>query len=352
MNRTIWYIALLFITLGGVYFLIVKKPDNPFGSSDATFRISSVDRISKIFLARTNGETILLEKKANGSWSVNGSYPALAGPLHTLLQTIGSQEAAYPVPANNHNSVIRSLAANSVKVEVYVDGQDKSALTFFVGSEAHNYNGTYMLREGAEKPYAVAIPGFKGILNSRYSTSLKDWRSRAVFAADPASIKTIQIDYPAEPLNSFTIQQQSNKVSLQTKEAVGGSKPLNEQRVQSYVRFFKNLNCEGYLNGVHGLDSIIASVPKRATIKMVTNNGTPQTLDVYWMPLNRRSKNQLSSDETPDGFDADRFYGVLTAPNDTVIIQRYVFDKVFRKAYEFYEPDEAKPLLDMRDVKK
>ena len=40
-------------------------------------------------------------------------------------------------------------------------------------------------------------------------------------------------------------------------------------------------------------------------------------------------------------FDADRFYAVINNFKDTVIIQRFTFDKIFRKAYEFYEADDT-----------
>ena len=43
--------------------------------------------------------------------------------------------------------------------------------------------------------------------------------------------------------------------------------------------------------------------------------------------------------DIPDGYDADRFYATLNNFKDTVIIQRVSFDKLFRKAYEFYQVD-------------
>lgn len=352
MQKTIIYVALLFIVASGVYFLVFNKQEELFSKDETAFRIKDVQQISKIYMARTNGEAVLLEKKPDGSWMVNGKYPVLEGTLNTLLYTLGTQEASYPVPENNHNSVVRSLAANSIKVEVYGSEDNKKLTTFYVGSEAHNYEGTYMLTEGAERPYVVGIPGYKGFLTTRYSTNLADWRARTVFRFDPADIKSVSVEYPDQPLNSFTIEQHQGTVRMVTKENVGGSNPLNEKRVRSFLKFFSALNSEGYINGMLGIDSILKSVPRRASIQAIGNNGKQQTLDVYWMPLNKRSKNQLTlMPGQPEEFDADRFYGVTNGGKDTVIIQSFVFDKIFRKAYEFYEADKQEKVLGL-DIKK
>ncbi len=344
MNKTFLYLALLLLVGGGVYFLVFNKSGNLFGKNEAAFTVKDIDDITKIYLARTNGETILLQKTDTG-WLLNNQYQALNSTVYSLLQTLRDQQASYPVPKNMHNTVIQIMSGNSVKVEVY-GTENKKLTSFFVGSEGPNYKGTFMLTEGAEKPYVVEVPGFKGFLTSRYSTDIADWRDRSVFRLQPDEIRSVSVSYDEEPLNSFTIVQQGNNVKVETSEDIGGSNPLNENRVRSFLKFFTSLNSEGYVNGVYKMDSVIASTKRRAVIESVSTKGRKQHVDVYYMPLNKRSKNQLSnSEEAFDLFDTDRYFAVLNNYKDTVVIQRFVFDKVFRRAYEFYQKDAPTPVM-------
>ena len=93
----------------------------------------------------------------------------------------------------------------------------------------------------------------------------------------------------------------------------------------------------GFIN----LDSIIANTPKRLTVDITTTDNKKQHIDVYWMAVNKRSKNLLRpNDDTPDEFDPDRFYAVTNNNQDTMIIQSKTFNKVFRKGFEFYQADD------------
>ena len=63
-------------------------------------------------------------------------------------------------------------------------------------------------------------------------------------------------------------------------------------------------------------------------------------MDVYWVPINKRSKNlDVSDPDVPDDYDADRLYAVINNNKDTVMIQQLVFRPIFRKLFEFYQSD-------------
>ena len=64
------------------------------------------------------------------------------------------------------------------------------------------------------------------------------------------------------------------------------------------------------------------------------------------MDINRRSKNLTVSDpNVPDDYDADRLYAVINGGKDTVMIQQYVFRKIFRKAFQFFQNDDTTSAL-------
>ena len=95
------------------------------------------------------------------------------------------------------------------------------------------------------------------------------------------------------------------------------------------------------MNGEVGLDSIISTLPKKCELSITSKEGKQQRLDIYWMPQTQRSKNvdTTRNKEVPSGYDVDRYYAVGNNYKDTMLIQEYTFNKVFRKAYEFYQKD-------------
>lgn len=340
MLKTLTYILVLGVLGFGVWFFLFKDKDL-FAVDEAGFQIKDVSEIEKIYLADKKGKSIKLHKSDNG-WIVNDSFKALNGMVNTLLTTFKDQEAAFPVPDQAHNSVVKTLAANSVKVEVY-DARGNVMRKFYVGGQAHNDMGTYMLVEGAKRPYVVQIPVFRGYVTSRYSTEILDWRDRNIVNIPADELESVKVNYTSEDteLNSFTISRSGDKnFQITLPPELDIKAEVNQTRVQDYVKFFSKLNCEGYLVNVIDMDSIIASTQKRCNIQITTTNDKTQVVDIYWMPITKRSKNLQTQDiKTPDIYDSDRFYAVTNNYRDTAVIQRHTFDKIFRKGYEFYSTD-------------
>lgn len=335
MRKTILYLLLLALIAGAAYYFVFYKPDGAFPKSEADFGVKDTAAIGKLFLSTPAGENILLERSDSG-WVLNKKYKALQSTVDIVMEVLHKQEAKYPAPEAAHNNIIKSLAGDGVKVEVYNRAGDKIKV-FYVGGEAHESSGSYMLLEGAPRAYLVHIPGIAGMLKPSYTTSFGDWRDRTVFNISASDIASLAITYPDEPLNSFTIHH-NDKITVDADNGVKGTQPLNEKRVNDYLGFFKNINCEGYLNGKLAIDTIIAHVPLKCTIELVTKKGRTQRVDVYWKPLSKRSKNATESrHEVKPGYDGDRYYAVYNNYADTAIIQEFNFGKLFRKAFEFYQ---------------
>ncbi|PZF72282.1 DUF4340 domain-containing protein [Taibaiella soli] len=338
MRKTILYLLVLAVLGVGVWYVLFRNSDNNiFGASEAGFTIPDTGSIGKIYMARTDGTGVTIEREGNG-WKVNKQYDVLKSSLKSLMSAMAKQVADYPVPESEHNMVIKSIAGNGVKVEVY-NREGKKMRVYYVGDEVHNFMGTYMLMEGAKRPYVVNIPGFDGYLTPRYTTNIKDWQDRNVFDFSADQIRSVTIKYDESPLNNFVISQDDKgKVSVKLDSNLTNLKELNEERATKYLTFFQNVNCVGYVNGAIGMDSIIRSVPRRCTVDVLAKDGTLKHIDVYWHILDRRSKNTLTPMKNyRNEFDSDRFYAIMNNGKDTAVIQRFIFDKIFRNGYEFYE---------------
>jgi len=340
MRKTLVYIVLLVLLgFGTWYFIFSGNTSKLYSSAEADFGIKDTASIGKLFLAGPNGHSMIVERTDSG-WMVNKQYRALRSTVNTVLTTLNLQEPVYPVTQSQYNTVITILAGNSIKVEAY-DRTGKKMRSFYVGTEANDFKGTYMMMEGAKQPYVVNKKGFQGYLTPNYPFEMADWRDRNIFQLAPEDVKTISVTYPGHEINSFVLTQNGGKITVTGSKDIIGDKPLNERRSKVYTKYFQNVNNEGYLVGVKDMDSMLGVLPKRAIIDLTGTKGQHQHVDIYWMPLNRRSKNAVAEDPDVDSnkYDADRMIAVANNYKDTMVIQTYVFKNLFRKLYEFYRAD-------------
>ena len=342
MQKTLLYLAILAILGFGVwFFLFSDKSGEMFSSSDANFAIIDTATIGKIFItANDDPNTITLERKGEG-WIVNKEYPVLRSTLQQLLNTFYNQKATYPVPDNQRDGVIRSLIGGGIKTEIY-DREGRKMRTFYVGGEVRGFAGTAMLMDGSERPYVVQIPGFDGYLTTRYSTDLGMWRDRLVFDLQPQDIEQVSVRYAQEPLNSFTITQKDGRVSVALDTALHYDQPLNERRARGYLTFFSKIYSEGYATGMIDLDTIVKQMPEKATIDVRGTGGYHQQVRIIYFPIDRRSKNSDKDIKSfDDNFHSDRYFAILNGGKDTATVQIQTFEKLFRRGYEFFVPEEG-----------
>ena len=339
MSKTLLYFAILVVLSLGIYFFLIKPGDGPYSASEAGFTITDTASIGKLYLVSNNGESILAERTDTG-WIVNKKYKALKSTLNLILATLNKQSAMVPVTKNAHDNVIKDLSTNGIKLEVY-DRAGKKMKVMYVGGTAVNNTGTNMWLEGASTPYVVQVPGFNGYLTSRFTTALRDWRDRTVFDLPESEIKSVSVTYLDKPLNSFEIIRENGKLTVKGDPSYTKYMDTpNTHRAGLYLSYFKNINCEGFLNGLPDNDTTLKTAPKQSSIDVFGMHGQHQHANIYWMALNRRSKNITASNfDVPDDYDADRLYAVINDKKDTVMIQMFVFNKIFRRCSEFFTRD-------------
>ncbi len=344
MSKTFLYLVILAILGFGVwFFLFSEKSGELFRSSDSTFTIRDTGAIGKIFLsANSGGAPVLLERRAEG-WIYNNKYPVLESTLKSLLTTLCNQEALHPVTDAEREGIIRNIAGNGVKVEVYDRGGHKMR-SFYVGGELNRFTGTAMLMEGSERPYAVQIPGFEGYLTTRYTVDPGFWRDRLIFDLAPENVTQVSVRYPQEPLNSFTLTQQGNVVSVKLDSSLQLGQPLNQERAKSYAGFFNRIFCEAYLLNIPELDSIVRSMPQKAFLDVQGKGGYHKAATLIYYPIDSRSKNAVGTPTSLDEhFNNERYFAVINGGADTVTVQIRNFERILRRGYEFFTPGKDAP---------
>ncbi len=343
MRKTLLYLVILGLLGFAVYYFLIadNKNETPFAANEAGFSFTDTGSIGKFFIASTNGKSVLMERDTvNGGWRVNKDYKALQSSVNLVLTTLATQQALYPVTAAAYENVIKTLSAHNVKVELY--GRDgKKLRVFYVGGAAVNNSGTNMLMEGAKQPFVVQTPGFNGALTSRYPYDIMNWRDRTVFAIPQAEVKSISLQYADNPINSFAINRTGDTEFVMTADkSIASMGDYNKRRAKVYTRYFAEINCEGYLNGLQDMDSTLRVSHPYAVLEVTGMHGQHQRAEMYWMEVNKRSKNRSTKDpDIPDQYDPDRLYAVINDRKDTVLLQRWAFRDVFHKAFEFYQKD-------------
>lgn len=345
MGKTLVYLVLACVLGFGVYFFLIRNNDELYQSNEANFSIRDTASIGKIFLVDNDGQSILLQRQPNHSWSLNKEFTAMPIQMLNILTCLKLQTAHSPVSQKDMDRVVKLLAGLATKVEVY-DLEGKKIRSFYVAGQGPNYHGSFMIIENAKQPYLVEIPGYDGYLTPRFTTDLNDWRSRMVFDIPTDSLKQVSIHYPLEPLNSFSIQNAVKApivtVDEQLKPVLGN---LNLNRAKAYLTFFSEINAESYMNGTIGMDSMIRNARIRCNMNIEKKSGQKIYLDIYWIDANDRivdMSDQTSTDSTHRPMDVERMYAINKNTHDTLLIQARTFEKFFKRSYEFYQ-DEVAP---------
>lgn len=296
------------------------------------FAVRDTASIDKIFLADKQNNTILLERKSS-FWTVNKDYIARRDFVDLLLETMLKIEVAAPVQQSKLDYVLRSLSTNSTKVEIYQKG--KLTKTYYVGGTTQNNTGTYMILEGSNAPFEVHIPGFSGFLTTRYITSIYEWRDRMVFKYDVSDIRSVSLEFPQSPSQSFkAINLGNNRYELVALETGKKINNFDTLRVKEFIARYKNVGFESYLNYTDEylkLDSILQT-PILCRYTVEDAKGRKVVLKTYPRP---NFKNTYDEEGNFYNNDVDRFYGVINNDVDLILLQYTYFDLLTKVLDDF-----------------
>lgn len=307
---------------------------------DKDFAVKHPEDLVKIFMAdKYSGNTILLEKQGKNDWLLNGKYKAMPEKVDMLLSTVKGIQVNHPVPESQWDVVVKDLATNSVKVELYYD-KEQPFKTYFVGRPPLNSPGAFMImqKDGitAKMPYVCHIPGYVAELKSRFFTDELDWRDLNVFRYKMDDIQEVSMYYPGSPKSSFRIRQDDEEVVLSpysdTLPQIEGK--INEAMIVEYLDFFSRLNAEGFAVNYEKKDSILGTTPA-AVIEVKGKDNRHDKLEIFYMPLNKRSAMQYDPMGNEILRDQENYYALRNG-QDFLTIQQFVFGKTFRKYPQFF----------------
>ncbi|MCF6342654.1 MAG: DUF4340 domain-containing protein [Bacteroidales bacterium] len=347
-NRPLIFI-LLFLALIAV-FLMSRNNSGTLKEEETGFAVTDTSAVTKIFIADKKDHSVLL-KRTDSGWLLNGKFQTSSRMVEILLETMHDIKVRAPVSLSSHDNIVSRMAVIGIKVEVYemvyrinlfdkikLFRHEKRTKVFYVGDATQNNRGTFMLMEGAERPYITYLPSLRGFISTRFSALEDDWKSHMVFNNRLIDIQSMSLIFGEEPEGSFKVEVKDARGNYKLTALQDGRNiaDYDTLKVLNLLTSFADLRYETRLNKIlpqETIDSIVAT-PFLYEITLEDRRQGTRFLRAF--------KRAATPDGLADGegglipVDHDRFYALINEGEDFVLMQYFVFDKVL-KPLGYYE---------------
>ena len=344
-NRITIIITAILVVIAGVLIWNNRYLSTIQGES-SDFQVWDTASVTKIYLADRRERESLLERHTDG-WTLNGTYKAHSKQVNYLLTTLYKIRIKMPVSVASHDNIVKQLASQSTKVEVYqmvprinlfdkvkLFYHEKRTKVFYVGDATMDSSGTFMLKEGADKAFIVYIPSFRGFITTRFTANPDDWRDHTVFNENMADIQSVEVDFNEDPQGSFRIDNMGKHQYKLTRLADGMELPYDTLKVINFMSSFNDLRFEALFTNTlpqERIDSITGS-PFVHYVVVTDKDGNKQDMKTF-RKLVLNGVTDMGGDY--GDIDRDRMYALIDGGKDFVLIQNYVFDKVLHDVRYF-----------------
>lgn len=339
MNKKNIILIVVLIALPLVYFILEKDISTNSDLEEDHFAISNLEDIDQIFISENKSKRFaLLSKDENNIWRINNRWVVNESRMRILLETIRDIRIKYEVPQNAQSTIMAQIAGTGVKTMIY-DG-DKLLKSYFVGTPTSDMLGTYIVEQGSERPWVVHIPGMNGFISSRYFTDSVEWRNKNIFNIPREEIKNVQVKWPNQPQENFTIKREGEEFRLLNDEGKEVSE-VNSLKIKSYLNLFmvyekNNLACEGFHKkfSQEKVDSIKNSTPY-FTIEVQLLNGKQKKLKLFRKPIQINTYEAYDNEGNLLKYEQDKYWGVQDDEKWIMEIQDLVFAKIMKRRKDF-----------------
>ena len=332
MSKNYKYLFLFLLLLTGLAFFIYKKNNVKSSMTDSSrdFGIENTDKIGKIFVTDRSHLGYTLEKR-NGVWFADSIHPADIEFVNILLTTIRKMSVTNLVPKTAIPNIMKDVATIGKKVEIY-DLDGKKLKSFYIGATNQRVNGVFMVLEGYNIPYEMGITGFNGNIGGRFwPLNLIDVRSKQLFKYQAGQIKSIEITYPRDKDESFTLNIEGNSkykvFPISTTRKVI-NREVSKGLTERFLSNFEDIRAAYVIrDNMLGADTLVSTVPF-ASYKILDKDNITKTVDFYPV-LNGENRIGL-------GYEPETFYAVVNNKN-YYTAQNSVLKKIFWGYSYFYE---------------
>lgn len=342
-------LIILILAIISVIYIVSKDSKDTLNDINRTFAIRDTSSIVKIFIADMNNNKVLLKKNENNTWFVNDKYAVKQDMIKVLLETFYKIRASEPASISSRNTIMKVLATQGKKVEVYVNSYrinlfdkiklfpyEKKEKVFYVGEATQDQLGTMMLIEGSEDPMITYIPSFRGFLSTRFDQFENNWRDNSIFRIKYNELKSVDINYNMNPENSFKIEKNNMKdFTLYNTNKNVVITDIDTMSAIEYFSQFKILSYERVLDKSeqYKVDSLKKCTPY-ANIQVKNNFNVLWNLTIFRIKL---PENSFDYEGKLVEFHPDKLYCIINNNDELVTIQHFVLDNILKDITYFYK---------------
>ncbi len=330
MKKNYLLLAIFLLLAGGTawYVMSGKKDEKHQLGWDRLFKVPAAD-IQKVFIAKRSGVTSTIERDGE-NWKYNGQWRASKNAVENLIEAVSQLELFYvPAPAAT-DVLVKELAGQGIKVEVYGKG-DKLLKAYYVGGVTNDGSGTAVLMEGAEQPMIVKLPLMDGQIRTRFELAGDDWRDRHLFPYPADEISSVSVEYPLQRNKGFKLNKEGGEWQAKPfyENVPAINKPISKGRVDGFLVNFETLMAETFDNDYAKKDSIRQMVP--FTVISVKNKAGEERKAAFYSTYQMDTNTGERQSDVVERFFTDVNTG------DWMYTQYGVFKKVFWSYDMFFD---------------
>lgn len=282
-QRTFWLLGLVLVLGIGWWVLQATASDPKMTrlTAERNFKVDDVTQIGKIFIADRKGLTVNL-KRVGQAWVVNDQYPVGETSIKNLLNAIGQLEMAF-IPSNGIvPTIVKTIATSGLHIEVF-DHSGAKLTGYYLGGVTQDERGVFAMKEEADQPYVVHIPGWSGNLLLRYNLTVDQWRSRQLLAEKKENLVLVSIEYPSQRNESFVLErQEGEQFSIgpfyETGQARREVPPL---RTAQYFAVMADLHLSDFANYATSEKAELLQRQPFAILRIKRRDGSESTIKIY-----------------------------------------------------------------------
>jgi len=324
-------LLLTLAVLGGLaWWLSTRSSATTLDVPLSDFAIANTASVTRIYIVDQHNKSIDLRRTAKG-WTLNKNLIPQQQRVDLLLNTFKRIEVRSPVAKSAEAYTLRQMAAGGKKVEIYTGGNEPSKI-WIVGHATKDHFGTYMLLEKpgigrSSNPFEMNMAGFSGVLNTRFTTAVDDWRAPSVFQFhDLYDLAGVQSEFPQNEKASYRIDQTATG-DVQLSTLKGDPIPMDTFLVKGALLAYQDLNYEYIDRNLEPVkrDSLLTALPNHV-IKVFNRNGSEQVVKFWYLPY---KGTEPTFDVSQPLYDIDRMYA-LVEDSLVTIVQRASFNSILQ----------------------
>ncbi|CAG5084851.1 hypothetical protein [Parvicella tangerina] len=337
-------ILVIALIVGGIYAYSLYQSEREVAEEPLSdFSIKDTAKVDKVVITEKDIGSITLLRKKNGWFIASTGEKAQPYNINLILETAYQIQVKQSISEDAKENVIQQLAIRHKKVEYFFEGEDEPKKIWYVGGPTNDHMGTYMLLEVRDpetgkmmrspEPFIMHKPGVYGTLDTRYFTSINEWKFPGVFIYKPGEIAQIEVENHKVPEDSYKVEVTSaGKVKLLNWDESPVAK-FDSSAVKHFVSHYTEIYYESDVKHLTPAqqDSVLSLTP--IFTLTVTDKKGEKTEARIWDNFNETESGGLA-------MDIGRALCSVNGSNQLVKVQYYSWD-VLMKPKSYFLPKQG-----------